>query len=573
MENGGAQDASAIKSVLLEKARGIGSSAGVYLMKDDRGTILYVGKAKVLCNRLMSYFQPAEHENPRTRLLVSRISGFDVILTQSEDEALILECTLIKKHKPKFNIRLRDDKAYPYLRIASGTGFPCIEWVRRAPKDGARYFGPYPSASAAYEVRDFLTAAFKLRDCSDNVFRHRSRPCILHQMGKCSAPCTGLATADGYAGQIGRAIGVLEGKNTAFIANIRTDMEKAAAAENFELAARLRNLLGHIETVTAMQAADEAGSGRSRDAAVLVRKDGAAHAVVLQIRDGRMSAIRHFGLQNTDKDMPDEELMHGFLEQYYLSGKSAVTAAEVLVDIIPGGLEVLERSADLRFTRPSTSVDQRIMAVAKANALHAIEHSARFAAEKDGHGTIALEDTKKRLNLARFPRRIECYDISNLQGTDPVASRATFVDASPDKNLYRRYKIKTVTGQNDFAMLREVLARRFDPSNAEPLPDLLLVDGGKGQLAQAVAILETLGLQGIEAAAIAKSRVESDFKSSEVRASAERVYLPGRKNPVILLPHTACFKLLTHARDEAHRFAIGYQRLLRKSMKSIPHTF
>jgi excinuclease ABC subunit C len=568
----------------LEKAREASTAPGVYLMKDEQGAVIYVGKAKNLTNRLSQYFQAGPHEVPRTEMMVNRVAHFDVILTETEAEALILEATLIKKHKPKFNVRLKDDKAYPYLKIQVNEPFPRIEWTRRVQRDGARYFGPFPSAWSARQVMNLLNETFRLRDCSDNAFRHRSRPCILYQMGKCTGPCVQLIDAQAYQADIEQVVAVLEGKTDELVAQLRRGMEDASEHEEYELAAGYRDQIRNLELVTQTQGVVEAGSSRDRDVVGFARGEVEAHGTLLRIRGGRMVAVQHYRLQNTDPSLPDGTLLAEFLSQYYASqglGTEAEAPSEeahpegkpqeVLVPTAPDDPDWLERTFDVGVRvaegAPGSAqrqVDEQLLSVARANAQYALEQSARKA---EGHGLAALEEIQDKLHLPKLPSRIECYDISNTQGEEPVASRVVFIDGAPDKNLYRRYKIRTVTGSNDFAMMREVLDRRFSHASEggepERLPDLVVVDGGKGQLSQAVAILTELNVQGVDVVGLAKARTESDFKSAEVRSSMERVFIPNRKNPVPLLPHTGAYKLLTHVRDEAHRFAISYHRLLR----------
>jgi len=572
------------RTELLAKAREAATTPGVYLMKDVEGGILYVGKAKNLKNRLTTYFQGQVHEVPRTEMMVSRVERFEVILTETEAEALILECTLIKKHKPKFNIRLKDDKAYPYLKIRMDEVFPRIEWTRRVLKDGARYFGPFPSAWSAREVMRLLTETFQLRDCSDNTFKHRSRPCILHQMEKCTAPCVGYISQIDYRAAMGEVIGVLEGKGDRLVGDLRRGMEAAAENEEYEQAAWYRDQLRNLELVTATQVVDEAGSHRNRDVVGIEREGTEAHGVVLQIRGGRMLAVRHFHLQNTDPTQPESELLEEFLTQYYyMQGaltpeglgadgvpagpvRDIAAASEILLGAAPENPELIGGLVGAQVRVAETENERQLISVARTNARYALEQQVK---KSGGHGIEALEEIQEKLNLQKLPIRIECYDISNTQGEESVASRVVFMDGAPDKNLYRRYKIKTVIGANDFASMKEVLGRRF-ASDEEGLPDLVVVDGGKGQLAQAVAILDELGMGWVPVVGLAKARTESDFQATEVKSSHERIFIPNRKNPVPLLPHMAAYKLLTHIRDEAHRFAISYHRLLRgkRSLKS-----
>jgi excinuclease ABC subunit C len=582
---------------MLEAARAAPTDPGVYLMRDGAGTILYIGKAKNLKNRLLTYFQGAmsgnSHEIPRIEILVTRVVKFDVILTETESEALILECTLIKKHKPKFNIRLKDDKAYPYLRIQIADDFPRIEWTRRVRRDGARYFGPFPSGYSAKSIMRLLIEMFQLRDCSDNAFRHRSRPCILYQMQKCTAPCVGLISKEAYRESIESAVKILEGKSDQLRLELERGMKDAAEHEEFEDAAYYRDSLENLTVVTATQSVDEAGAERNRDVVAIERDSGSGHAVVLQIRGGKMVAVRHLNLQNSDDAMTDAEILFEFLAQYYLQLQAEIKAAEaaaadpecalpaamvlhareVLIATSPDDPDLLEKTLGVKIRVPETDLEKQLVSVAKTNARHAIEQMKKG---DKGHGLAALEEIQERLHLSKLPTRIECYDNSNIQGEDAVASRVVFIDGAPDKNLYRRYKIRTVEGANDFATMKEVLGRRFsgtargEHGEVEDLPDLVVVDGGKGQLSQAVAILDELSVQGVAVVGLAKARTESDFQAKEVESSLERIFIPGRKNPVPLLPHTRAYKLLTHVRDEAHRFAISYHRLLRdkRSLKT-----
>lgn len=435
---------------------------------------------------------------------------------------------------------------------------------------------------------NLLNETFKLRDCSDNTFRHRSRPCILYQMDKCTGPCVRLIDESAYRDDIQRVVEVLEGKTEQLVGQLRKGMEDAAEREEYEEAAGYRDQIKNLELVTQTQGAVQAGSQVDRDVAGIARATGEgrattdAHGTILRIRGGRIVAVQHYHLQNTDPSLPDATVLSEFVSQYYASlglgaapesaesepGESA--PQQVLVPVAPDDPEWIERTFGIAVRLPEgeegstqRQVDEQLLNVARANAQYALEQGAK---KSEGHGIAALEEIQEKLHLPKLPERIECYDISNTQGEEAVASRVVFVDGAPDKNLYRRYKIKTVIGSNDFAMMREVLDRRF--SHDESMPDLVVVDGGKGQLSQAVAIMDELQVQGVAVVGLAKARTESDFKSTEVKSSFERIFIPNRKNPVPLLPHTGAYKLLTHVRDEAHRFAITYHRQLR-SKKSL----
>jgi excinuclease ABC subunit C len=401
-------------------------------------------------------------------------------------------------------------------------------------------------------------------------------------MNKCSGPCVGLVKDTAYQESVQEVIQVLEGKSDKMIQTLRKGMEEAADQQEFEMAAFYRDQIRNLELITQTQGVIEAGEERNRDVVGIARRETESHGTLLRIRGGRLVAVQHYQLQNADPTLPVATLLFDFLSQYYLALKATEEKAEtegeqvsqlkdafpkeVLLPEAPEDIELLERTLGVGVRMAQTSVDTQLLNVARTNAEYALEQSQKKLA---GHGIQALEEVQEKLHLSKIPNRIECYDISNIQGEDAVASRVVFVDGAPDKNLYRRYKIRTVEGANDFAMMKEVLGRRFGKT-AEDLPDLVVVDGGKGQLSQAVAILDELAVQGVGVVGLAKARVESDFKAKEVKSSFERIFIPNRKNPVALLPHTRAYKLLTHVRDEAHRFAVNYHRELRskRSLRS-----
>jgi excinuclease ABC subunit C len=535
-------------------------------MKNPDGQILYVGKAKSLRSRVSSYFQPIVHEHPRTELMLSEVIAFEIIHTETENEALVLECTLIKRYKPRFNIRLKDDKHYPYLSVSLSDEFPRIEWTRKVNREDARYFGPFPSSFAARIVMRLLTEAFQLRDCDSNTFAHRSRACILHQMGKCSAPCVGKVSPEEYGEQLSRAIGVMEGKSKGFIKDLKKEMKFAAEEERYEDAARIRDQIQAVQIVSQTQSVVDADQRLDLDVFSIAEKEGIAHGVVLQVRGGKLLSVKHYDVQNFDGTLSKGDILHDFLTQHVLlmeEGNELVHAKSFLMKELPLDHEFLEGALKITIETPKSAAQKQLVSVAETNARFAVENSKR---ESAGHGIQALEEIREKLGLERTPRRIECYDISNTQGEDSVASRVVFIDGAPEKTLYRRYKIKTVRGADDFASMREIFERRFSKMDMGPgneKPDLVVVDGGKGQLAQARAIFEDLSIQGVDLVGLAKARTESNFQSKEVESSMERIFIPNRVNPIPLYPHTRAYKLLTHIRDEAHRFAITFHRKLR----------
>jgi excinuclease ABC subunit C len=561
---------------MLAEAKALTTSPGVYLMKTESADVIYVGKAKALKHRVQSYFQPLVHEHPRTELMIQGVSQFEVILTETEDEALVLECTLIKRYKPKFNVRLKDDKHYPYIKIPAQVDFPRLEWTRKVRNDGARYFGPFPSAYSARIVLRLLTEQFRLRDCTDNTFSHRSRACILYQMDQCSAPCVQKITVEQYQKSLADATAVLEGRAEELIQSLTLEMQEAANEERFEDAARIRDQIQSVQIIAQTQSVSQEDQQLDRDVFAFERKDASAHGVVLQVRRGKLLAVRHYDLFNVEAGVSDEQVAYDFLAQHFLLLEDTdpeqtiadpsgimVRARLVLMRQQPTELDLLERTLGITITLPTNTAEKQLVSVAQTNAKYALEQG---GAKEGQHGFSALEEVKAKLNLERLPRRIECFDISNTQGEDSVASRVVFVDGAPEKTLYRRYKIKTVIGADDFKSMREVIERRFsqmDLRKGDEKPDLVIVDGGKGQLAQAEAIFRELNIQGVDLVGLAKARVERNFKSSEVESSMERIFIPNRVNPVKLYPTSAAYKLLTHCRDEAHRFAITYHRSIR----------
>lgn len=565
------------RAKLLEKTKELTTSPGVYLMKNEHGIVLYVGKAKSLKNRVSSYFQPIQHEHPRTELLLTQVHDFEIIITETEKEALILECSLIKKHKPKFNVRLKDDKQYPYIKIPSTHPFPRLQWVRKVEKDGAQYFGPFPSSHAARVVLKLLNEKFKLRDCSENTFLHRSRPCILYQMGYCCAPCVGKVTEEEYRELLNEAVLVLQGHGEGLIQELTLEMQEMAEREQFEVAARIRDQIQSIQIVAQTQSVSQEMAPIDQDVYAIERNDTQAHGVVLNIQSGKLLAVKHFVFEHVESSLQDSEIFYDFLTQSEFQGakspsqnsaqNSTETRKRILVKELPQEVELLEEAFQVKIYTPQTDAEKQLVTVAHLNAKYALSHQKQTSGS---HGLLALEEVQKKLGLDQLPRRIECYDISNTQGEDSVASRVVFMDGAPEKNLYRKYKIKTVRGADDFASMREVLMRRFSKMNTregDEQPDLVVIDGGKGQLAQVMAVFEDLNIQGVGLVGLAKARTEKNFQSTEVKSSMERVFVPNRVNPVLLYPHTKTFKLLTHLRDEAHRFAIQFHRSLRDKIR------
>jgi excinuclease ABC subunit C len=383
-------------------------------------------------------------------------------------------------------------------------------------------------------------------------------------MQKCSAPCVGLISDTDYRKDLDAVIEVLEGNAEPILKPLREKMNLASSNEDFEYAALLRDQIQAIELVVQTQSVSNIHGRSSFDVVAIAKENLAAQFSLIQVRKSKVIAVRHFQLANVDPSMRENEIFQAALEQFYLltpdERNDATQTERAVLCRFSDQTEIQEAAKNLNLIllKPETPQDDQLLKVAQINADYALKEALKRA---HSHGIEALEDVQKTLGLFKLPHRIECFDISNFQGTGSVASRVVFVDGEPDKSLYRRYKIQTVDGQNDFAMMKEVLGRRF--KNDESLPDLVIVDGGKGQLSQAKAIIDELSVSGVAVAALAKARTESNFRAKEVESSSERIFIPGRKNPILLKPHTAAFRLLTHIRDEAHRFAISYQRRLR----------
>ncbi len=544
------------------------TQSGVYLMKNTAEKIIYIGKAKNLRSRVRSYFTDSKDHSPKTRLLVSNINDVEYILTKTEVEAFLLEASLIKKHRPKYNIRLRDDKAYPYIRFSWADSFPRLYLARKVKKDGSLYFGPYTSGLAVHGTIRFLNRTFKVRDCRDAVFSSRTRPCLTYQIGRCSAPCVKYISEQDYRAEMDGAKLFLKGQNKKVIKTMTEKMMTAAGEEKFEVAARLRDSISAIKAVLEKQAVINDTSEKDQDAIGYYGDERGCLIETVHIRSGRVIGTRshyfpHIDPNDTLED-PREWLVD-FINQYY---EDNFIPDEVLLPLDLGsdltkllGEVLKERSGSqvvVRYAAQQRNGDLVDMALANAKA-----HFLKYVSKSD-EKLKGLEEIKEKLSLPDSPRRIECYDISTFQGAETVASQVVFEDGVPAKEHYRRYRIRTVEGINDFASMYEVLSRRFKHTEYED-PSLIVIDGGKGQLAQAVKILQEIGRQDIPVVGLAKARTESDFQKQEVSSTEERFFIPGRQNPVVFRPNSEAHHILTGIRDEAHRFAITYHRKLRET--------
>ncbi|MDT8443709.1 MAG: excinuclease ABC subunit UvrC [Desulfuromonadales bacterium] len=537
------------------------TSAGVYLMKDAAGEILYVGKAKNLRARLRSYLQAERDSRPQIKFLMERTATIETIVTDTEKEALILENTLIKKHRPRYNIHLRDDKTFVSLRIDLRDEFPMLEVVRQVRQDGARYIGPFASSSALRQTLKEIYRIFPLRHYPPAKCRQRGRPCLFYQIGQCSAPCHGLISPADYKQLVDGVLALLDGRQEEVLDALRQRMIVAASKQRYEEAATLRDHIQAIEKTVEQQKSVRYGT-IDQDVVGIFRQGGEVEVVILFYRQGQLTARRNY---NLTWQLDEAELLEEFVTQFY--GRDVPIPEEIVLPLEFEGMGPLaqwlteRRGRKVRVLVPQRGERMRLVELANRNAKEVWQE--RGSRDEARRGVLA--EIKERLHLQRLPQRMECFDVSTIQGQATVASMAVVVDGEPAPSEYRHYLVKTVVGSDDYAALREVLQRRLQRGRQEGnLPDLLLIDGGKGQLGILSLVLDELGLaDAIDIAGIAKSRVKANVHGRSVERSEERIFLPGRKNPVILRRGSAALFLLERLRDEAHRFAITHHRKVR----------
>src|SRR5882724_5917619 len=534
---------------------------GVYLLKDRQGKVIYVGKAANLRSRVRTYLRGGD-ERSQVRFLCEKLADFETIVTANDKEALILENSLIKQYRPRYNIRLKDDKSYVSVKLTVRDPWPRVLVTRRIVKDGNRYFGPFASASAVRDTLDTIRKVFPLRTCSDPVFKNRSRPCIEYQIKRCLGPCVLPVDRAVYEGHLRQAMLLLEGRNRDVVSTLRRAMEAAAEAERFEEAARLRDQLRAIEKTQEPQQVVEHW-GANQDVFGLYREGGSIEVQVLFVRDGKLVSNQTYAFD--DWEFPDAEVLEEVLTQFYQATERDVPDEILLPTAISDAEVRAEYLSERRGKKVAILVPQRgdklrLVEMARENARQSFAE--RRDATKQGERMAA--ELQARLRLANAPKRIECLDIATLQGGETVGAIVAFDEGAPHKDGYRRYRIRTVEGTDDFAAVAEVLRRRFrDARERGGLPDLLVIDGGLGQLGAARAVFAELGLTDLEVVGLAKERVERDATASEIRRRPERIFLPGRKNPVVLKPNSSALFLLQRVRDEAHRFVNLYHRKLR----------
>jgi excinuclease ABC subunit C len=538
------------------RLRALAPAPGVYLMRDAQGNVIYVGKALRLRDRVRSYFQSTRHGDAKTRELVRHIADFEVIRTDTATEALILENELIKRYLPRYNVMLKDSKTYPYLKITNEE-WPRIISTRRIVDDGGRYFGPYTSAGSAYRTLNLLNRLFPYRKCDKRITGHEE-VCLYYHLHQCTAPCIAAVDHATYMQAVDAAALFLNGQAEKILRTLEEEMAQASDAWNFERAAEIRDRMNAINHVIERQKIVSPNQDNADIVAVAKGDGGDAGVQVGFLRSGRILGSEFFPMQARIEDRPGE-ILASFVSQFYAD--AAVVPPVILLsselpdeekDLLAGWLSE-RRGGTVTITAPKRGRKRDLVTMVEKSAGENLEQSRLRYLSDEQRMTGAMADLAEALDLPRLPRRIECFDISNLQGTNPVASMIVFQDGRPAKKEYRRFTIKTVVGSNDFAMMREVIGRRFRRATEEEpdgkwsaLPDLVIVDGGKGQLSAALSGLDDAGWTNQAIVALAKEN--------------EELFVPGQSEPIILPRDSQALFLVQRVRDEAHRFAVSFHR-------------
>lgn len=561
-------------SALSERLRVTPQRPGVYIMRDANQTVLYVGKATNLRNRLRTYFGSATGKELKIKRLMSRTIDFEYIVTDSSSEALILENTLIKRHKPQFNARLKDDKTYPYIKIDRTEDFPQIYITRKVIKDGSAYFGPFATAGSIRKTMNLLKKLFPYRSCTKTITGNDARPCLEYFINRCAAPCIGAINKDDYHKIIDQVILFMEGKTEPVVTELRQKMLDRSLNLEFENAAVLRDQMRAIERVAEEQRIKTGSTGsHDQDAIGMAIMNDQACLEVFFIRHGKLTGHDTFVMDGAQDETP-EEIMAGFVKQFYQS--SPYLPRDILLQHAPADCKIIEewlrqqRGGPVSISVPQRGTNRRMVDMAAENASHQLDQIKFKWWNNSDALHEALTELQEEMNLPSLPRRIECYDISNIQGSNPVGSMVTFEDGVPKKSHYRRFKIKQITGINDYSMMQEMLRRRFrrlstipdpepgyKPASSSKLkttswtetPNLVLIDGGKGHLSAALEVLLELGIDNVPLASIAKEN--------------EWVYVPWTREPIVLARNSPALHILQQVRDEAHRFAVTFHRNLR----------
>lgn len=557
--------------VSQEELSMIPTKPGVYIMKDQTGQIIYVGKAVSLRHRVRSYFQPSAKHSPRIASMVEQVAGVEFITTSSEVEALALECNLIKANRPKYNVRLRDDKQYPWLKVTWQEPYPRVFMVRRPQKDGARYFGPYTNTGSMREIFRLLRKVFPIRTCKkqlgspgEETARSREvRPCLNYHIGRCLGPCSGSVDPAEYRRNVQDFCSVLEGNPEGLVASLTEKMKAAAANMEYEKAAAFRDKLRALHRVVERQVVVST-EVKDRDVFGMAKAEEGSMVLVLQIRRGKLIARDSYYYPGEDLE-EQEDFFRAFLLQYY--DDREYIPKEVLIPCPLADQEVItawfreKMQKAVYLIHPQRGEKYRLLKMAMDNAAIVLNQELIRRAEKDASAAQSLDSLAQALALPEKPERIEAFDISNFQGAQPVASMVVFVNGLPQNTAYRRFRIQGVTGINDFAMMQEAVRRRFtrglkekagetEEKGFDVFPDLLVIDGGKGQLSAVVEVLTELGLGEQPVISLAEKE--------------EEIFLPNRSAPLVLPRTDEGLKLLQRVRDEAHRFAVTFHRSLRE---------
>ncbi len=544
---------------LKDRPKTLPATPGVYLFKDKAGKVIYVGKAANLRSRTSSYFAPADTLIPKVHRMMSKAADLDFIVTDSEQEAIFLECNLIKRHHPRYNVSLKDDKSFPYLKVSLNEDYPRIYVTRRLEQDGSRYFGPYANAKSVRRTMDLIKKLFPYRSCRKKITGNDKRPCLEYHINRCVGPCIGDVSFEEYREVVKQVLLFLEGKQDRIAKQLKHRMEQSSKDLEFERAAAIRDQLQGIEgvmerqKVISVKAVDE-------DVIAFARDGDEACAQVFFVRSGKLIGNEHFILGGTS-DEDSGQIMASFIKQYYNSASYVPPQLQLQYDVDDFALsEWLQsrRGAKVRMLVPQRGEKKKLVDLVAQNAAQLLEQRKIRKLSDAGKTAEALLELQEKLVLPKVPKRIECYDISNIQGANAVGSMVVFYEGKPKKSDYRRFSIKRVSDVDDYAMMREVLKRRFAravrlPENENGwavMPDLLLIDGGKGHLGVALDVLKESGVDSISAASIAKEN--------------EEVFLPGRVDPIVLPASSQALYLLQRIRDEAHRFAITYHRKARQ---------
>jgi excinuclease ABC subunit C len=560
-----------VRERVEDQLKSLPASPGVYLFRDERGEVLYIGKAKSLRPRVRSYFQQSGDTRTTIRQLPERVADVEVIVTGTEVEALHLEQNLVKRHRPPFNVRLRDDKSFPYIAVTVEDEYPRVMFTRERHRRGVVYFGPYANAKKVRETLDVLNRVFPYRPCEGpKPGRHSGIPCLDYHIDRCLAPCVGYVSREDYGAIIDQVIEFLSGETQPILRQLEQRMKEAAAEERFEEAARYRNRLFSVSHLAERQAADKRAVG-TIDVIGLAAEGERAAVQVFPLRDGKLIDRYAFHLENV-AGQDTATLLEAFCLEYY--GSAPAVPPQIVVPREAGDTEALEqflserRGSRVEVRAAERGEKRRLQELASENARLALESEVAQTERKRLRRVEALEELREALNLESLPIRIECFDISNIQGDSPVGSMVVFQDALPKKAHYRKFGVRGLDGQDDFAAMAEVVSRRFarlaDDGAGEDFdegfastPNLVVIDGGKGQLSAALAAMQAYDLPRVAVIALAKR--------------IEEVFVPGRSEPVVLDPHSPGLQLLQRIRDEAHRFAVGFHRQRRdtKSFGSI----